>query len=109
MDEFVDNEGFYVKVQNLIGVYNRYRKTRRDGSCFYRALNFSIFEKIVANKNQKLQEHMLERIKYAKEHLLQAKFEGIIFEDLQDMFIEKLDKKLPKNFGEVLTMFRDPE
>ena len=52
---------------------------------------------------------MLERIKYAKQHLLQAKFEGIIFEDLQDMFIEKLDKKLPKNFEEVLSMFRDPE
>ena len=40
---------------------------------------------------------MLERIKHAKDHLLQAKFEGLIFEDLQEMFIDRLDKKLPKD------------
>ena len=40
---------------------------------------------------------MLERIKGAKDHLLQAQFEGIIFEDLQEMFIEKLSTKLPKD------------
>ena len=50
----------------------------------------------------------MERIKYAKDHLLQAKFEGIIFEDLQDMFIDRLDKKLPKNLEEIVKMFRDP-
>ena len=52
---------------------------------------------------------MMERIKYAKDHLLQAKFEGIIFEDLQDMFIDRLDKKIPKDLDDIVKMFRDPE
>jgi ubiquitin thioesterase protein OTUB1 len=46
LDEFVNNSGFYIKVQNLHNKYNKYRKTRRDGSCFYRALAFSVFEAI---------------------------------------------------------------
>lgn len=40
---------------------------------------------------------MLGKIKGAKEHLLQAKFEGLVFEDLQDLFIEKLSTKVPKS------------
>jgi ubiquitin thioesterase protein OTUB1 len=54
LDEFVNNEGFYIKVQNLHQAYSQYRKTRRDGSCFYRALTFSIFEAIHVKKDQKL-------------------------------------------------------
>ena len=74
MDEFVNNEGFYIKVQTLMGTYDNYRKTRRDGSCFYRALAFSIFEKIVCKKDKNLQEHMVKKIKGAKDHLLKANF-----------------------------------
>lgn len=59
MNEFVNNEGFYLKVQSLIGDYDQYRKIRRDGSCFYRALIFCIFEKIVCKENKELQTHMI--------------------------------------------------
>lgn len=55
LDEFMNNEGFYMKVQNLHKEYNKYRKTRRDGSCFYRALTFCIFEAIYIKKDKKLQ------------------------------------------------------
>ena len=34
-------------------IYDKYRKTRRDGSCFYRALNYCIFEQIVKKGNKK--------------------------------------------------------
>lgn len=74
MDEFQNNHGFYIKVQNLVGTYESYRKTRRDGSCFYRALAFSIFEKIVVQKNMKLKELMIKKITGAKEHLLKTQF-----------------------------------
>ena len=52
---------------------------------------------------------MVKKITGAKEHLLQAHFEGIIFEDLQEVFLEKLDKKVPENIEDLLKMFRDPE
>jgi ubiquitin thioesterase protein OTUB1 len=92
MDEFCNNEGFYIKIANLMGTYDKYRKTRRDGSCFYRALNFSIFEQIVIKKNKKLEEHFLQKIKESKDHMLKAKFEAMVFEDILEMFIEKLTK-----------------
>lgn len=52
---------------------------------------------------------MVKKIKGAKDHLLKANFEGIIFEDLQDIFLEKLEKKGPENLEGVLKLFRDPE
>ena len=97
LPEFINNEGFYVKLQNLTNQYKQYRKTRRDGSCFYRALIFSIFQKIVIEKNQNLKEHFIAKIKASKEHLLKAKFEGIIFEDLQEAVLDRLTKTLPSN------------
>lgn len=66
LDEFVNNEGFYSKVQGLLKLYNHYRKTRRDGSCFYRALTFSIFEGIYLRKDLPLKEKMLKKLKDAK-------------------------------------------
>lgn len=87
MDEFCNNEGFYIKIQNMMGVYESYRKTRRDGSCFYRALNFNIFEKIVLKNNKALLDHFVKKIKESKEHMLKANFEAIVFEDVLDLFI----------------------
>lgn len=52
---------------------------------------------------------MVNKIKKSKEHLLQANFEGLIFEDIQELLIEKLTTKLPKNLEEILALFRDPE
>ena len=52
LDKFSKNPGLYVKVQNLYNKYDKYRKTRRDGSCFYRALAFCVFEAIYIKKRQ---------------------------------------------------------
>ena len=86
-----------MKLQNLTNQYKHYRKTRRDGSCFYRALIFSIFQKIVIDKNQNLRDHFIQKIKTCKEHLINAKFEGIIFEDLQEALLDRLTKTMPNN------------
>ena len=74
LDEFVNNEGFYVKIQNLHQHYSKFRKTRRDGSCFYRALTFSIFEEIYVKKDKILQEKMKKKLKESKDFLLKANF-----------------------------------
>jgi ubiquitin thioesterase protein OTUB1 len=63
LDEFNYNPGFYVKVQNLCKTYQKYRKTRRDGSCFYRALAFSIFEGIYLKNDKGLKEKMIKKLK----------------------------------------------
>lgn len=49
-----------------MNIYDQYRKTRRDGSCFYRALAYSIFEKIVCKENKALQNHIVEKTKKCK-------------------------------------------
>ena len=59
LDEFLNNEGFYIKVQNMHEDYQHYRKTRRDGSCFYRALCFCIMEAIHIKKDNQLQQKMV--------------------------------------------------
>jgi len=66
LDEFLNNPGFYVKVQNLHQKYDKYRKTRRDGSCFYRALAFSVFEAIYIKNDKALKEKMIKKLKESK-------------------------------------------
>ena len=87
LDEFLDNEGFYIKVQNLHTAYSQYRKTRRDGSCFYRAVLFSIFEASLIRGDTVLKDRIVGRLRDAKEYLLRAGFEGVVFEDMQELFI----------------------
>jgi uncharacterized protein YjgD (DUF1641 family) len=41
--------------------------------------------------------------------LIKAKFEGIIFEDMQELFLEKLDDSKIKTIDDLLKVFRDPE
>ena len=51
---------------------------------------------------------MLKKLKDSKEFLIQAKFEGIIFEDMQELFIEKINDQKIKNIDDLLAIFRDP-
>lgn len=74
-------------MQKLHENYTQYRKTRRDGSCFYRALTFSIFESIYVKKNKALQQRLLKKLKEAKPFLLKAGFEGVVFEDMLELLV----------------------
>lgn len=67
--------------------YTGYRKTRRDGSCFYRAFLFRAFEVILLEKNEQYKTKLLEKIKGAKEFLKKAGFEGFVYEEAQELFI----------------------
>ncbi len=107
LDEFVNNEGFYVKVQKLHEHYSNYRKTRRDGSCFYRALTFSIFEAIYIKKNKALKERVLKKLKEAKPFLIKAGFEGMVFEDMLELLLEKLDDPKITKIDQIMDLFCD--
>lgn len=52
---------------------------------------------------------MIKKLKDSKEFLIKANFEGIIFEDMQDLFLEKLDDSKIKTIDDLLALFRDPE
>lgn len=109
LDEFLNNEGFYVKVQKMHEKYQFYRKTRRDGSCFYRAFTFCILEHIYVKKDTELQKHMITKMKGAKEMLIKAKYEGLVFEDILDIFVEKLNDPKIKGIDDVIALMCDPE
>jgi ubiquitin thioesterase protein OTUB1 len=52
--EYVGNEPFLIKIQEMGKKYSHYRKTRRDGSCFYRAFLYRAFEIIILHDDRKL-------------------------------------------------------
>ena len=94
-------------MQKLCQTYSNYRKTRRDGSCFYRALTFSIFESIYVKKNKELKEKVLKKLKEAKPFLIKAGFEGMVFEDMLEMLLQKIDDPKITTIDEVVSIFCD--
>lgn len=52
-EEFSNNPPFLEKIHAVQETHRNYRKIRRDGSCFYRALLFSIMEHIILKKDKK--------------------------------------------------------
>jgi ubiquitin thioesterase protein OTUB1 len=87
MAEYCGNEPFIIKIKEMAKKYNGYRKTRRDGSCFYRAFLFRAFEVILIEKNENYKNKLLQKLKEAKEFLKKAGFEGFVYEDIQQLFI----------------------
>lgn len=102
MAEYCGNEPFLIKIKEMAKKYSGYRKTRRDGSCFYRAFLFRAFEVILLEKNEKYRTMLLEKIKGSKEFLKKAGFEGFVYEDIQQLFIEKLEELKPSLKTETL-------
>jgi ubiquitin thioesterase protein OTUB1 len=88
--EYSGNEPFIIKIHQMGKTYAHYRKTRRDGSCFYRAFLYRAFEVIISKDDKKLKEKLIAKLKGAEPFLKQAGFEGLVFGDVQDLFISKL-------------------
>lgn len=51
LQEYQESPQFLMKIQGLTTQYNGYRMLRRDGSCFYRAFLFRLFEHLIQNKS----------------------------------------------------------
>ena len=86
------------KFENCFNVlYERYkqvRRMRRDGSCFYRAFLFQLFEHCITNTEDR---SLLEKIKRitdaSKEDLMtNAGYDEIVIEDFFDAFKDTVDK-----------------
>ncbi len=43
-DEYKDNKGFAVKIDDLCNKYDAVRRTAKDGNCFFRGFFFSLLE-----------------------------------------------------------------
>lgn len=108
--EYAGNEPFLMKIQEMGKRYTHYRKTRRDGSCFYRAFLYRVFELIITHDDKKLRDQLLEKVKGCASFLKQAGFEGVVFSDVQDLFVEKLQSLKPDmKTQELVEMFRTPD
>ena len=77
----------------LYAKYKNVRRMRRDGSCFYRAFAFQLFEHCVQNKTDRTLLDNLKRITEAsKEDLMvNAGYDEIVIEDFFDAFKAAVD------------------
>jgi len=78
----------------LYGRYKQVRRMRRDGSCFYRAFLFQLFEHCITNTQDR---SLLEKVKRitdeSKQDLMtNAGYDEIVIEDFYDSFKEAVDK-----------------
>lgn len=78
--------------------YSEIRRVRRDGSCFYRSLLFSIFERITVKKDKKLLESILTVVKQSKIDLQTVGYEEMVLEDFYDPLVENLNKSIEQTF-----------
>ena len=79
----------------LYARYKNVRRMRRDGSCFYRAFLFQLFEHLILNKEQ--DKELYEKIKKITEDSKQdlmtnAGYDEIVIEDFYDAFKDAVDK-----------------
>ena len=61
--------------------FKYYRKIRRDGSCFYRAVLFKIFEHILHENDKNTLELFEKTIKDSKNYLMQVGYEEFVIDD----------------------------
>ena len=98
MEEFKQNNIFINKIIDLAQNQEKihYRRTRKDGSCFYRSFLYRFCELIIENNNLLKKYNIFEKIKEGRELMLKADFDEIVFEDFEDNFkflLMKIKKK----------------
>ncbi len=78
----------------LYAKYTKVRRMRRDGSCFYRAFLFQLFEHCIQNTNDRSLLENIKRITEAsKEDLMtNAGYDEIVIEDFFDAFKDAVNK-----------------
>ena len=78
----------------LYAKYTKVRRMRRDGSCFYRAFLFQLFEHCITNTDDRSLLEKIKRITEAsKEDLMtNAGYDEIAIEDFFDAFKEAVNK-----------------
>ena len=87
MDEFKENNIFLHKILDLMQNQKKsfIRKTRKDGSCFYRGFLFRIAELLIEDKNNFSKFKIFSKMLEAEKMMSKAGFEKLVFEDFQNL------------------------
>lgn len=91
-EEFKNNEIFSIKIKLLREKYKKFRRLRRDGSCFYRAVIFGIFERIIEKKDTAFLKNFTNFIKNSVKDLKTVGYEETVTE-----YFLNVTKKQNKN------------
>ena len=86
--DYQDNETFLFKIMDLIQNKKKefVRKSRKDGSCFYRCFLFRLLEILIQDDSYYSKYKIHEKIKLGREMLLKAGYQDIVFEDFEDIY-----------------------
>ncbi|KAI9279845.1 peptidase C65 Otubain-domain-containing protein [Sporodiniella umbellata] len=90
-EEFKENESFLKKIKNLELKYDRIRRCRGDGNCFFRAVAFGWFEKTMKNAPECL-EKSLEHLKGSCALLESGGFQKLAYEDFYEVTLEQFEQ-----------------
>ncbi|KAG0054972.1 hypothetical protein BGZ83_009956 [Gryganskiella cystojenkinii] len=101
---------FRNKIKNLSDSHDRMRRSRGDGNCFYRAIAFAWFERVMLAKSKpELYTHAVKAMEESKDLLLAAQFEPLAFEDFYAVTLEILQSVPTSTPEELLVAFQTDE
>ncbi|KAI9024485.1 peptidase C65 Otubain-domain-containing protein [Phycomyces nitens] len=89
VEEFKDNQPFLRKINNLSKKYDRIRRCRGDGNCFFRAFAFAWFESILSNWEN--YDAGLAKLKTTPDLLELGGFQKLAYEDFYDVTLEQYE------------------
>ncbi|CAG8611350.1 9035_t:CDS:2 [Paraglomus occultum] len=78
------SESYRQKIQKLAEKHGKIRRCRGDGNCFYRALVFAWFERLLHSKSHHLIQKAIDTVKSTYRLLLSASFQQEVIEDFYD-------------------------
>lgn len=104
-NEYVDDEIYKQKVQDISSKYRFMRKIRPDGNCFYRAFGFTMLEHLIKNKDEFKKFRQV--IEESKAKLIQLNFPQFTIEDFYDTIMEVINKVEPSEEKSIEEALRD--
>lgn len=93
--EYADDAVYTRKVQDIEKKYQKLRKVRPDGNCFFRGFAFAILESLVKNKEEFAKFKKIAEDSKAK--LLALGFPQFTIEDFFETFMDVIKKVEPKD------------
>ncbi|KAK9763032.1 hypothetical protein K7432_010661 [Basidiobolus ranarum] len=100
------SEIFQTKIQNLSVEYDRIRRCRGDGNCFFRAFAYCWYENLMLANDSNLLNEARQLLLKTSELLKAANFEPLAYEDFYDVALETLDSLPQQNSSTLLSIFQ---
>jgi len=90
LSEYAHDTVYMDKIKEISKSYPRFRRTRPDGNCFFRAFVYASIENVLGNSTAA--QEFRKNIADSKNILAQAGFTQFTIDDFYDTFLEVLDK-----------------